>query len=337
MSCPLIHIGLHKTGTSWLQVHLFANPETGFWNAAPDHVTRPKSRAKFGSGVFYRDANGNLLLDGDFDAERARQALGVDRVPAGRCLVVSHERLSGHPMSNGIDRGSICDRIYEALPNARILIVVREQRTMILSSYMQYLKYGGPRSIEGFLAQPNDARSPSLDKSYWNYDRIAELFIRRFGAANVLVLPYEMLRKTPGDFVARICRFAELDPPRQALPSASRENASQNYLTGVALRLLSPVIRSSRGNGFAPALLGRRVGQTVHLGLQKYLGFLVPRGINDHVRRRLLARVEAVTQDCYRNSNQRLQQLTGLDLRQYGYLLPDEDVAIEPAPPPSGP
>lgn len=336
MTASLIHIGLHKTGTSWLQVHLFANPDMPFWTAAPDSVRKPKSRAKFGSYLFYRGGRGNMLRDDEFDVAVTRAALGGDRVPEGRCLVVSNERLSGHPMSNGIDRAAICDRLHAALPDGRVLIVVREQRAMILSNYMQYLKYGGPRSIEGFLAPEQDARAPGLDPCYWEYDRLVEICHHRFGAGNVLVLPYEMLRKAPQDFVARICCFAGVEPPRQPLLSSSRENASQNYLTAVGLRLLSPVIRSSRGNGFAPSLLGRRVGQAVHLGLQKYLGLLVPRALNDHVKRRLLARVERMA-DLYRDSNRRLEALTGLDLRQYGYPLPEEGAVVRPEPAPQPP
>jgi len=320
---PLIHIGMHKTGTSWLQVHLFANPDVPFWNAAPDTLTRRKSRAKFGSGLFYRGADGNILLEDELDVARVRDALGVDRVPDGRCLVVSHERLSGHPLSNGIDRSWICSRIHEALPGGRILLVVREQRAMILSNYMQYLKFGGPCSIEGYLAPQNDARVPGLGLRYWNYDRLAELYIQRFSAENVLVLPYEMLRLDPQDYLTRICRFAGVTPPPGGLALASRENASQNELACTALRLLSPLIRSSRGNAFAPALLGRRAGQFVHHELQKYLGMLVPRALNQHVRRRLLSRIEAITQDRYHASNLRLQALTGIDFGQYGYALPE--------------
>lgn len=332
MSAPLIHIGLHKTGTSWLQVHLFANPGTGFWNAAPDRMTKRKSRAKFGSYFFYRAADGNVLREDGFDAEATRAALGVERVPDGHCLVVSNERLSGHPMSNGIDRSWICNRLHETLPQARVLMVVREQRAMILSNYMQYLKYGGPRSIEGFLAPENDARAPALDPGYWDYDRLALTYIRRFGRENVLVLPFEMLRQDPQGFVARICSFAGVAPLQQALPATHRENASQNYLTCTALRLFSPLIRSSRGNGFAPALFGRRVGQAVHLGLQKYLGLLVPRALNERVKRRLLARAAAAVGTAYQASNRRLEELTGLDLRPYGYDLPDEAAPRAQAP-----
>lgn len=323
MTAPLIHIGLHKTGTSWLQVHLFANPDMPFWTAAPDAMAKRKSRAKFGSHLFYRTPAGNVLLDDGFDVAAVQDAIGSARVPPGRCLVISNERLSGHPMSNGVDRALICNRLHEALPAGKVLIVVREQRAMMLSNYMQYLKYGGPRSIEGFLAPENDARVPTLEPGYWCYDALVRLYMGRFGAANVLVLPYEMLRRSADEFVARICRHAGVAPPARALAAASRENASQNYLTCTLLRHVSPLIRSSRGNGFAPALLGRRAGQAVHLGLQKYLGCLVPRAVNEQVRKNLLARVETVARNAYPGSNRRLEQLTGLDLRQYGYLLPD--------------
>lgn len=321
-TAPLIHIGLHKTGTSWLQVHLFANPDMPFWTAAPDAMQKRKSRAKFGSHLFYRGPDDNVLLGDRFDVEAAREAIGVARVPPGRCLVVSNERLSGHPMSNGVDRAWICNRLYETLPDGRVLIVVREQRSMILSNYMQYLKYGGPRSIEGFLASEMDARVPALEPTYWCYDELVRLYVERFGPERVLVLPYEMLRRAPGEFVARICRFSGVEPPATALAAANRENASQNYVTCTLLRHVSPLIRSSRGNGFAPALLGRRAGQAVHLGLQKYLGYLVPRALNEYARKRLLARVDAVARSTFPESNRRLAQLTGLELGQYGYLLP---------------
>lgn len=336
MAAPLIHIGMHKTGTSWLQVHLFANPATGFWNAAPAAAargkSRAKSRAKFGADLFYRDARGNMLLEGGFDAARARAALGVDRVPDGRCLFVSHERLSGHPMSNGVDRAWICDRLHATLPDGRLLLVVREQRAMILSNYMQYLKFGGPHGIGGYMAPETDGRAPALDLDYWNYDRLAEIYVRRFGRNNLLVLPYEMLRRDPAGFVARICGFAGVEAP-DGLAAAGRENASQNYVAATGLRLLSPLLRSSRGNGFAPSLLGRRLGQAVHLGLQHALGQLVPQALNERVRRSLLAQVEAAVGQRYGESNQRLAALTGLDLRSYGYMLPEDGAGVaDPLP-----
>ncbi|MEI8177565.1 sulfotransferase [Aestuariivirga sp.] len=319
----LIHIGMHKTGSSWLQVNLFTNPESRFWNAAPASKTRRKSRAKFGSDLFYRSSTGNVLLEDEFNAHDARHKLGADHVPEGRCMVVSHERLSGHPMSNGIDRAWICRRLHATFPDGKVLLVVREQRSIILSNYMQYLKYGGARSIQGYLFGENDARSPTLTPRYWRYHELARLYLDAFGAANVLVLPYEMLRRDPADFAGRICRFAGVEQPPGGISASGPENASQNYLTCVVLRWISPLIRSSRGNGFAPALFGRRFGQAVHLGLQKYLGLLVPRSLNEYVKRNLLSRVESVARENYPDSNQRLQEMTGLELGQYGYLLPD--------------
>lgn len=321
MAAPLIHIGMHKTGTSWLQVHLFANPASVFWNAAPDSAKPAKSRAKFGSDLFYRDVRGNTLPEEGFDAAGTRAALGADAVPQGRCLVVSHERLSGHPVSNGFDRAWIAARLHAALPEGRVLLVVREQRAMILSNYMQYLKFGGPHGIRRYMSPENDGRAPSLDLGYWNYDRLADIYIRRFGRDNLLVLPYELLRRDAADFVARICRFAGVEEP-PASAAIQRENASQNYVSATGLRLISPLLRSSRGNGFAPSPFGRRAGHAVHLGLQRAIGALVPETLNEQVKRRLFAQIEEAVGDRYRESNQRLAAMTGLDLLAHGYLLP---------------
>ena len=134
-----------------------------------------------------------------------------------------------------------------------------------------------------------------------------------------------MLRQNPADFVERICRFAEVPLPAGRVPIASRENASGQYMSWIALRFISPLIRSSRGNAFAPSLLGRRVGQAVHFGLQRGLGSLTPAAIDRAAKRRLTAQIEAIALSQYRLSNLQLQELTGLDLAQYGYLLPEQD------------
>ena len=57
--------------------------------------------------------------------------------------MVSFPRLSGHPYSGGYDSRMIADRVAEVFPEARILIVIREQRSMIVSTYKQYVNAGG--------------------------------------------------------------------------------------------------------------------------------------------------------------------------------------------------
>ena len=57
----LIHIGYHKTATSWLQRYLFGRRDRGFCPVAPADGLTAKQAAKFMSHYFVYDQDGKLL------------------------------------------------------------------------------------------------------------------------------------------------------------------------------------------------------------------------------------------------------------------------------------
>ncbi len=313
----LVHIGMHKTASSWLQEHLFGRPDTGFWSAASPELPA-KLRAKYGSGAFYRGQDGGFVRDEDFDPSRVRGHLALETMPAGSCCIVSNERLSGHPLSGGVDRTVICQRLKAVVPQARILLVIREQRSMILSNYMQCLKFGGAAGIEAYLVGKNDGRVPTLSPVFWQYDKLIALYTAAFGAENLLVLPYEVLASEPSLFIGRICEFVQVKPPAN-LPFGTKSNARPDYFAYDCLRFASPWLRSSRGNGFAPSLLGRKKGKAVHTKLQRWTASVTPTAWNDRAKGTLLDRIEKRTAGFYGESNRVTSAMTGIDLASYGY------------------
>src|SRR5262245_6185327 len=74
----------------------------------------------------------------------------------GLLPVVSNERLSGHPSSGGYDSKEIADRLAAVFPEGRVLIVIREQHSVIESVYKQYVLAGGPSPFELFVDAPAD-------------------------------------------------------------------------------------------------------------------------------------------------------------------------------------
>ena len=120
----LLHIGYHKTGSRWLRFLFFGNPQTGFgWvdKTGPEHPVR-------------RLVGARPL---EFDAEQSRaefEPLVQKLVDEGLSPVVSFERFSGNPFSGGYDSKEIADRLAQVFPDARVLVVVREQRSMIVST-----------------------------------------------------------------------------------------------------------------------------------------------------------------------------------------------------------
>ena len=88
------------------------------------------------------EEDGRLIDPADFDCQKLRAKLSDIKAPAGYVPVVSNERLAGHPLSNGFDRRFLAERIKQVFPKAKILLTIREQNSVIMSNYMQYLKYG---------------------------------------------------------------------------------------------------------------------------------------------------------------------------------------------------
>ena len=97
--------------------------------------------------------------------------------------VLSHERLSGYPHSGGFDSRAIAERLATVLPGARILIVVREQRSMIHSNYHQYVRDGGACPLHRYLQppQPSMRRMPGFAAEFFAYDRLVETYRSHFG------------------------------------------------------------------------------------------------------------------------------------------------------------
>src|SRR5690242_14312155 len=85
----LVHVGLAKTGTTWLQKHLFSNPKS-FYVPAPDHLNA-KERTKYLARGLRWDADRRVINDFDFDLEAYRQQCNAYPIPNGIPPVISNE------------------------------------------------------------------------------------------------------------------------------------------------------------------------------------------------------------------------------------------------------
>jgi hypothetical protein len=123
----------------------------------------------------------------------------------GLLPVVSNERLSGHPSSGGYDSKEIADRLAAVFPEGKVLIVIREQRSVIQSVYKQYVLAGGPSPFGRFVDAPADPadRVPAFDFRFYEYHHLIRHYQDRFGGGSVRVLAYETFVQDPAEFVRR--------------------------------------------------------------------------------------------------------------------------------------
>jgi hypothetical protein len=190
----LIHTGYVKTGSTWLQTQIFKNEALGFAlvcdRSFSTHQIIYPPFFEFNIDVIQQHINEKLRHIND------------DKVP-----VVSHERLAGSAISGGFDSGIIAERLLKLFPRAKILIVIREQVSHILSTYKEYVNQGGTCSLKKFLFPPKGRALPLFSFAFYEFHKLIEHYHSLWGRENILVLPFELLVQRPLDFYNSIATF----------------------------------------------------------------------------------------------------------------------------------
>ena len=297
----LIHIGYHKTGSTWLQ--------SAFFPHHPDLAV---------AGEYPALAGQLINPDGlEFDADEARRFFQprIDAaVAAAKIPVLTTERLSGNPHSGGYDSKTIADRLHDAFPQASILIMVRRQVDMAVSMYKQYVRMGGICTLPEYLLPPVDGRIPLFRMQFLEYHRLAGYYARLFGPESVRVMVYEHFRDDSAGFLDELCDFLAIRRD-VAFPAEERVNAS---LSDFAVLLKRRVNRWHGGDSLYPVTpplprltggLFRAIERLDRVGLSRLSGVNLKRD------------AAALIQGRFGASNRELAETFGLDLGRYGYEL----------------
>jgi hypothetical protein len=310
----LIHIGYHKTGSNWLQHMLFEDPATGYAWLGHETKDHPVRRVIHDRPLEFRV----------MQVRRELEALAQDAESRGLHPVVSLERLSGHPFSGGHDSRQIAERLHEVLPDGRVLIVIREQRSMILATYKQYVKAGGTGTVSQFLepATTRSLRARLFDYRHFEYEHLIAYYRSLFGEDNVLVLPFEQLAQDGRGFVERIAEFAGRPIPTDVLdrlPYTTRSNPSPSALTIAGLRKVNRFTPRTELDPAPVAEWERAERLAQRLKKTDLLNRRATRKLAVRAEEQLRRTVYEAVGERYAESNRRTAELTGLDLAAYGW------------------
>jgi hypothetical protein len=296
---PLVHIGYHKTGTTWLQREVFSSSAAGF--------------SQLGGAQRLIAVNAFSFKPRKVRKQMERRIGEV--LDRGLTPVLSSERLSGAPHFGGYDSEIIADRLAAVFPNSRIMVVIREQKEMFLSIYKQYIRRGGAASLRQYLAAPRDGYwMPQFRFEYLEYHRLISRYQDLFGARNVLVLPYELLRSRPGDFLAKVSGFMDMPP---AEPQNRPMNVSLSALSLSLRRHANRYVVLDPVNP-APPFDFPRSHEILERSCRA-VDAIAPKSLLERHERRWRHRAAREVGNRYSHSNARTAALTGLDLRTFGY------------------
>lgn len=307
----VVHIGYHKTGSTWLQRELFPKVRNGRL------VSRPVIRRELLVPHPFR-----------FDPQAARRNI---LEAAGGRAILSEEELSGNLHTAGLHGAmskEIAQRLARTFPDAHIVVFVRDQMDMVASSYKQYVEGGGTGSIRRFLRPaPSPHKTPNFSLEHLAYDGLIGLYDSLFGSEAVHVYPFEALRRERDAFVARFAADLALDLDPADLSFAPR-NVGYRRWTLRIVRVLNHFHDREIPNtscwigipGFQPVV--RRLGSALNR-----LPFMGPsETLEDWLDPASIARIE----ERFRESNERLEKSRVLGLRAFGYPMPLDPTSEQP-------
>lgn len=294
---PLVHIGFHKTASTWLQQCVFV-PHRGY---------APLGRAGITESLL-------AVHPLAFDPAVVRGHLVAP--PDHRVGVLSMERLSGHPVIGGADAVELGRRVAAVLPQARILVVVREQAAWLRSYWATYVNQGGDKSLREFLRpRARVDTAPGWDPVHLEYDRTIRLYQGLFGVDAVLVAAQEQVRADPARFTRDLDAFAGV--PDAPEPDPSPVHTRPRPVVTAGRRAVNTLLVRDRArrNGLA-------VGSPTTRAAYRLVGTasrVIPRSIDAAVEARWTATVVEAAEGRYEESNARTASLTGLPLARLGY------------------
>jgi len=174
-----IHIGLHRTGSTFLQKKIFSevgdvkilqfNDQKVLRNEFDDLILTPPPFFDDGP-IFQRIRSG--FLENEFRG-------------------LSAEGLSGmnHGYFSGSQLAFICERLYKLFEPKKILIIVRSHRSYLISNYIADIRHGSTLKFSSWVSR----RVENRELGFCKFAPLVKLYMDAFGSSRVKVIPFESM------------------------------------------------------------------------------------------------------------------------------------------------
>lgn len=233
MSNVVLHIGLHKTATRFLQRALFRNLDPDEFLVNPERLMEVQRRAM-------------RAPDDDVIARYREVAAEAIEQAGDRTLLVSDPEISGKMFANHQNHERNLDLVRQTFPGARVIYFVRGHSDWLHSAYRQSLVKGRAAPIETFLNFRDGAfREPlgprvngvrTIHALELRFLEIYRAYARAFGPESVYLFRQEDLRSRPAAVHARLAEALGLSQ----LPQLPHRVSGNRAFSGLALKLFFP-------------------------------------------------------------------------------------------------
>lgn len=233
MTDVVLHIGLHKTATRFLQRAVFASLDRDRFLVNPEPLFSTLKRT-----LRHPDSAAAARIDAA--ATEALQEAG------NRTLVVSDPTISGDMYSSHADWQKNRDLVRRLFPEARIVYFVRRQSDWLHSAYRQALLKGPGIPIEFFLNYRDGEFHPRTARVIGGGRNVNALdlcfldiyrgYAESFGPDKVYLFRQEDLRNRPEAVYARLAEALGLE----RLPPLPERVSGNKAFSALAIQLFFP-------------------------------------------------------------------------------------------------
>ncbi len=221
----ILHIGLPKTGTTSLQIDLFAAHPDWHYLGKPLLFHDPGMRRTIRPIVEQDSETFERHLE-SFEREWIRPLLHGSH----ERVLISEEEFSTGTARTRVDRRLIAQRLRRLFPAARVIVTIRNQLDLLPSIYAQLINLGilRNRPFRDWIDDELRAGSEESRLYLFDYAALVELYDGLFGAQNICVLLFEDFRADAESYLGELAGFIGIDPERAIATYHARHGRNRN-------------------------------------------------------------------------------------------------------------
>lgn len=331
-----LHLGMSKTGTTFLQKRFFPilpdvdfkdQPRTNKLNGGPYQGLL--ARAFKRSPALWNDIGEELfseLLGRQNFSENEKTVLISDQ-SAGPAMFESGP-YSGQYLEQERNRtGQLCSHIrslstiakQHGVSRVRVILIFRRQDDWLASKYAQRSDRIKNASQKHFISRIRSVIDPSdryyTDGIVLNYNYLRQQLVDSIGVENLLMLPYEWFKHAPLEYLTTLAQFITSQGSgqiKQLMDSVNLDQLNVRSVSKNTWRLRYNKNNSPASVRLRPARIFKKLGLPERVPLSFRSNRLPDEiSLSPSFRKEIMER--------YKDTNQRLGSSLGIDLGKYGY------------------
>jgi hypothetical protein len=196
MTSVIIHIGIQRTGSTFLQHNIF--PQLKDVNLVNYHLNKGLKSDILGR----KDIQVILSNIENYNRDIVTKKI-IRRFETNKINLISNENIYCNMWTKEDNRFKKIEKIKDFFPNAKIIIGTRDEKDLLLSWYKKYIVNGGNKDFNNFLAEV-------INVEKLRYEKYLQHLIELYDRKNIYVYQFNEMKNDITSFIGELCDFMDV-------------------------------------------------------------------------------------------------------------------------------